>query len=190
MRAVDRHGRPLPWYTYPCIYFLKQQSFTGRHVLEFGAGQSTYWWADIAASVIALDNNEQWFKEVRRLAPSNSTVHFVSSPNAQTCIANVRKIMASHADMRFDIIVIDGLYRAEMIDIAIPIWTEDGAIICDNSHGYGFFEGLQDKRFQRVDFYGAHPGVILSGSTSIFFRNGCFLFNNSRPIADFNELVA
>jgi hypothetical protein len=41
MRSVDRRGRPLPWYTYPCINFLKQQSFTNRNCLEFGAGQST-----------------------------------------------------------------------------------------------------------------------------------------------------
>lgn len=188
MRSVDRHGRPLPWYTYPCVYFLKRQSFTGRTCLEFGAGQSTYWWASVAAFVIALDSDEQWFKEVKSLASSNTTVHFVASPDAQTCVSNVLKILADYADMRFDIIVIDGLYRAEMIDIAIPILTEDGAIICDNSDGYGFFEGFQGKGFQRVDFYGASPGVVLPGCTSIFFRNGCFLFSNSQPIANYDEL--
>jgi hypothetical protein len=98
-RSVDRRGRPLPWYTYPCICFLKQQSFIGRNCLEFGAGQSTYWWASVESFVIALDDDEQWFKEVQRLAPSNTIMHFVSSPDAQTCVSNVRKILADHADI-------------------------------------------------------------------------------------------
>lgn len=183
MRAVDRYGRPLPWYTYPCIEFLKRQSFTGRHILEFGAGQSTYWWASVAASVIALDANEKWFKEVQRGAPSNVILHFVSSPDAETCASNVRKIMAGYTERLFDVIVIDGLYRAEMIQIAISLLARDGAIICDNSEGYGIFEGFQGKGFQRVDFYGAAPGVVLCACTSIFFDNRCFLLDNSQPIA-------
>jgi hypothetical protein len=191
MRSVDRHGRPLPWYTYACINFLKEQCFAGRNCLEFGAGQSTYWWACVAASVVAIDANEKWFKEVQRSAPPNTAVHFASAPDALTCISSVRKILASYADIRFDIIVIDGLYRAEMIDIAIPLLTQDGAIICDNTDGgYGFFEGFKDKGFQRVDFYGLPPGVVLPGCTSIFFRNKCFLFDNSRPIKKYHELVA
>jgi hypothetical protein len=187
MRAVDRYGRPLPWYSYPCIDFLKRQSFTDRHVLEFGAGQSTYWWASVAASVIALDADEKWFKEVQSKAPLNATVHFAPSPDADTCVSNVKQIMAGHTDKRFDVIVIDGLYRAEMIDIAIPFLTQNGAIICDNSEGYGIYEGFQGNGFQRVDFYGASPGNVLRSCTSIFFKDRCFLFDNLNPIAGYAD---
>ena len=40
MRAMDRHGNPLPWYTYPAITMLQTQSFVDKVVHEFGAGQS------------------------------------------------------------------------------------------------------------------------------------------------------
>lgn len=63
MVAVDRNWRPLPWYTYPCIEFLRFHNFSGKRVLEFGAGQSTIWWASIAQLVLALKGDE----ECRRL---------------------------------------------------------------------------------------------------------------------------
>ena len=39
--AVTPRGDPLPWYTFPCIDFLRQRKFAGRSVLEFGGGQSS-----------------------------------------------------------------------------------------------------------------------------------------------------
>lgn len=114
------------------------------------------------------------------MLPSSVSIHLVSGDDAKA----VRPILANCGTVRFDIIVIDGLRRQEMIDLAIPLLAEDGAIICDNSSGYGFFEGFRGKGFQRVDFYGAVPGVVLSSCTSIFFRDRCFLFDNSHPIAE------
>lgn len=188
MRAVDRRGRPVPWYTYPCIDFLTQQSFGGRHILEFGAGQSTHWWASVAETVVALETEEKWFKELHRQAPSNATIYHLLSPDAATCQASARDILSNGEEKRFDIVVIDGAYREEMIEIAVLYLTHDGAIICDNSDSYRcFFESFKGRGFQRVDFYGAAPGVVLRECTSIFFKERCFLFDNSRPIANFNE---
>src|SRR5262245_61229785 len=63
-KAVDRLGKPLPWYTYPCIQFLENQSFVGQRVLEFGAGQSTLWWAERAVSVTAFENDREWIERL------------------------------------------------------------------------------------------------------------------------------
>jgi hypothetical protein len=180
LRAVDRFGDPLPWYTYPSIDFLSRRSFSGRRVLEFGAGQSTLWWATRAGSVIAIDADKRWFEKIKCAAPLNVAVYFAHSPDAETCITHVRKILDEAEPKRFDIVVIDGLYRAELVDVAIGVLEENGAIICDNSDGYGIFEAFCDKElFQRVDFHGAVPGVVLRGCTSVFFKNGCFLFDRS-----------
>lgn len=183
MRAVDRHGRPLPWYTYPCIEFLRRRSFSGRHVLEFGAGQSTRWWAGVAASVIAFDADEAWFNEVRRVAPANAVLHFVDARDAQAAIAEIRHRLADHPVKQFDIVVIDGMHRSALIELSISLLTPDGAVICDNSEGYGFYEGFRGKQLRRVDFCGAAPGVLFTQCTSIFFPDRCFLFDNAQPIA-------
>jgi hypothetical protein len=179
-RAVDRYGKALPWYTYPCIEFLKRQCFAGRHVLEFGGGQSTYWWASVQAIVTTLEADDAWFNEMQSTLPSNVIIHLVSGDDAK----HVEPVLASCGRSHFDIIVIDGLRREEMIDLAIPLLAQNGAVICDNSSGYGFFEGFRGKGFQRVDFYGPAPGVILPSCTSIFFRDRCFLFDNSHPISE------
>ncbi len=39
--AIDRTGRPVPWYTYPAIEYLKQFDFAETSVFEYGSGNST-----------------------------------------------------------------------------------------------------------------------------------------------------
>ena len=181
-RAIDRFGFALPWYTYPCIDFLRKRQFGNRHILEFGAGQSTAWWSRVAASVTSLEADTQWLGEIQGWGLSNTTLHLALCLDAETCVSSARQIVAAFSDRQFDIIIVDGLYRAEMVDIAIPLLRKDGAIICDDSEGYGFVERFKGTAFRRVDFYGARPGVVLIGCTSIFFRDECFLFENSQPI--------
>jgi len=37
---------------------------------------------------------------------------------------------------------------------------------------------LHEKNYNRVDFYGHAPGVLLTHTTSIFFKSETFIFNN------------
>ena len=191
MRAVDRHGHPLPWYTYPCIEFLKRRSFSGRSVLEFGAGQSTFWWASVADSVLSFETDATWFHEILFSAPSNVALHHVPIlhpkdyfSGARELESRVRELLTTlNVPRYFDVIVIDGEYRDEMIPIAVSVLAPGGAIICDNSDSYKcFFERFRGSGFQRVDFYGAAPGVILPQCTSIFFTKSCFLFSSDTPL--------
>ena len=84
---------------------------------------------------------------------------------------------------RYDVIVIDGLYRDAMIPIALDRLSEDGVIICDDAEGYGFYEGFKESRLWRVDFFGNAPGVVLPHCTSMYFRpSSCFIFDAKFPI--------
>src|ERR1700730_8324305 len=58
-KAVDRHGHPLPWYTYSCIELLRHRDFAGRRILEFGSGQSTLWWASRADRVVSIEGDPE-----------------------------------------------------------------------------------------------------------------------------------
>jgi hypothetical protein len=174
-RAVDKHGQPIPWYTYPCIEFLRRQSFLDRRVLEFGAGQSTHWWAGVAKEVVSIEADPDWYARLKAGVPPNVEVYFVRDDTAAA-------LQPIPLEGTFDVVAIDGLKREEMIDVAISRLTSDGAIIADDSDGYGFFDRLKRRGFRRVDFYGASPGVVSQRVTSIFFRDGCFLFANCHPI--------
>lgn len=175
-RAVDRVGEPMIWYTYPAIDFLGAQDFTGRTVLEFGAGQSTLWWAKRAAHVVAVEGNAEWHGYIRGRMPANVELHL-----APDDLTGVDAILA---DRTFDVVVVDGLDRLRAARVAADRVRPDGCVVVDNSEGYWGGDGagtfpildhLREQRFQRVDFYGFAPGVIETHCTSLFFRAQSFI---------------
>lgn len=170
-KAVDRAGNPLPWYSYPAIEFLSRKDFSGRRILEFGAGQSTHWWASRAASVVAIEDNPEWTAKVRKIAAPNVSLHVV--PTGPACIVKAMSIARQRGP--FDIVVIDGLHERDALLAASPaLLTEDGAILFDNADCE--WAKAAPSGYDRVDFYGSSPGVIMPQSTAVFFRSGCFLF--------------
>jgi predicted O-methyltransferase YrrM len=178
--AVDRDGQPLIWYTYAAIEFLRYKDFTGKRVLEFGAGQSTLWWAARASEVISFEDNAAWYERLLSQMPQNVSLRLISSP------APTKEIC--FASGPFDIIVIDGLGRLECAQVSADLLTDDGAILFDNSEGtwggdhdgsYPIIDLLHAAGFSRIDFYGWCPGGIAPSCTSLFFKNRCFLLSGS-----------
>ena len=55
-RPIDAEGRPVPWYTYPAIEFLRQLDFANASVFEYGSGNSTLFWCSIAREVISVED--------------------------------------------------------------------------------------------------------------------------------------
>jgi hypothetical protein len=180
-KPVSSKGLPIPWYTYPCIDFLATRDFTNRRVLEAGAGNSTLWWAKRSSFVMSLEGNIHWIKALAPNIPANASIEHVSMRSASDCIADVMRATAQQ-DL-FDVIVIDGLHRVAILPYLSSRLRLDGALICDNAEGFGFFEELRTLGFERVDFFGFAPGVINRHCTSIAFRGpGCFLFSPDIPI--------
>lgn len=82
----------------------------------------------------------------------------------------------------FDFVVIDGLWRTEMIDFAIDMVNEDGIVLFDNAESYRITDEFAQRGFSRIDFFGQAPEVILPHCTSLFFRNTAFVFDARQPI--------
>lgn len=70
-QCVDREGKPIPWYTYPAIEQIDKWDVSGSEVLEYGAGNSTLWWAARARSVTSIESNEGWYERIRSRMPAN-----------------------------------------------------------------------------------------------------------------------
>ncbi|MBC7476080.1 MAG: hypothetical protein H7263_17490 [Candidatus Sericytochromatia bacterium] len=87
-------------------------------------------------------------------------------------------------DEKYDVIIIDGLYRYELCEIAIQNLATGGVIIADNSEGtgYNFKKAFDGTEFSRVDFHGFSPGVVLRQGTSFFFKDSSFIFSNDSEI--------
>jgi hypothetical protein len=186
MAAVSKDGKPLPWYTYPSIEFLKYRTYTDKLVLEFGGGQSTLWWAARARYVVTLEGDAEWYAKIKNKMPQNVDLRHVSMQDRSTNIAEVKAALASKALAQYDIIVIDGLYREELADIACRFLAADGMIICDNSEGYEIYEQFKERGLDRVDFYGNAPGVVLPHCTSIYFKGSSFVFD---PAISIHEIA-
>ena len=130
-----------------------------------------------AKNIVTFESDQDWYDKIKGTMPANVDLFLVSMDSPDRCVSEVNKILDAGNYGKFDVIIIDGLFRFQMIDIARKALADSGAIICDDADGYGFYEGFKDSGLNRVDFFGYAPGVILPRCSSIFFGNGSFLFD-------------
>lgn len=172
-KAVDRRGRPIPWYCLAAVDFLDVIDFSSADVLEFGSGQSTLWWASKAHTVTAMEESAEWHRYVAGRLPANADVTLVEDPQEHAR-------MPLRLGRTYDVVVIDGGDRALAAQTALTVVKPDGLIILDNSEGhwgdpgaYPILDLLDGGGYLRVDFNGYAPGVITTSVTSLFFLPEC-----------------
>jgi predicted O-methyltransferase YrrM len=184
--ACDRTGKAIPWYTYPAIDFLQQRDFRDKAVLEFGGGHSTIWWAARANHVLTIEEDEAWFKRIASAAPTNASVHHLAVDRGTRSIVDIRQLVGKLHPEPFDVVVIDGHLRRELVCFALEKLSPSGAVIFDNAEAecFGFYNETKWRSVQRIDFYGFAPGVSLRHCTSILFDRDCFLLAPQIPIID------
>ena len=85
-----------------------------------------------------FETDAGWIEEIKRIPGRNVEVYHAPVELEQQA-AFVRQTLNS-LDKKFDVIVVDGLYRSEMFEIAMPYLADGGMIVCDNAEGYGFYE--------------------------------------------------
>jgi hypothetical protein len=180
-RAMDRYGRPIPWYTYPAIEFLSDQDYSTKTVLEFGAGQSTLWWGARAREVLAVETDVSWIEDLSRSLPANVTL-----ARLPLTLDGIDEQLGRRV---FDIVVIDGLDRLRAARTALERVSSSGMVILDDSEGFWGPTGthpildlFRSAGLRRVDFYGPAPGVLVPHCTSVAFRDGCcFVAGQTNP---------
>ena len=160
-RAVSASGDPLPWYSYPAINFLQQRDFTAKSVLEFGGGQSTFWWAGQASAVCTIEEDLEWYNKIKSYAPSNVILKYAPIEEVDPHLNKIRKFLSETQSSKFDVVVVDGHNRYQATKIALEWLNTGGVIILDDSAGYGFYEVTQGLGLRRTDFFDFAPGVNL-----------------------------
>lgn len=167
---LNNEGKVLPWYTYPAIEFLEQFDFTKKAVLEYGSGNSSVYWGNIANKVISIEHNKVWYEKNKKRIKTHNEIFLCEKQKEY-----VKKI--KEVDKLFDIIVIDGEWRKECAETSLDNLSESGFVILDNSDWFpetaAFIRG---KGLLQVDFHGFGPINSYTWTTSIFIRNECNLF--------------
>jgi predicted O-methyltransferase YrrM len=175
-------GAPIPWYTYPAIDFLAQRDFADKDVLEFGGGQSTRWWAAKGRTVLTFEEDGAWYESLRAAMAPNVALHHAPIDFGTRAIDHVRAIIADNAAKRFDVVIIDGHLRRELVNLAFEVLAPGGAILLDNAEGYGFADEIRSRDCRKIDFFGFAPGVSKRHCTSLVFVGDCFLLDPKIPI--------
>lgn len=162
--SVDRDGNPLPWITYPAIDYLNQLDLSSLTVFEFGAGNSTRYWAGRVKSVVSVERNVRWYEKLRTKVPDN--VHLIHALQDQEFVGAINKLR-----QKFDIIIIDSILRYECAVEAVNCLNEGGMIILDNSEAHvKTARYLREKGLLQIDMVGFVPIMHNLQATSLFFE--------------------
>lgn len=166
-------GVAVPWLNYPIVHFLSGRIRPDMTVFEYGAGNSTVWWASRVKRVISVEHTLKWYEIVKCKIPSNVELLFADHNDAE----NYAGIAANYA-RKIDILVIDGRNRIARAKNGLPGLKPDGVIIWDDTERKRYEEGyayLAGERFRRIDFTGMGPAREQGWTTSIFYRQeNCF----------------
>ena len=173
---VDADGLPLPWLTYGAVEWLHARVRTEHRVFEYGAGNSTRWFARRAAEVHSVEHNRGWVERLAADLPANASVEFAASSgdDVRSGPGDRYHTAIERAPGPFDIVVIDGVARVDCVGPAIEHCAGDGIIVLDNSERARYqpaHEELSEGGFARIDFAGLIPGGALFSCTSVFGRN-------------------
>ena len=163
-RPVDAGGRPLPWFTYPAIEYLKQFDLRKSSIFEFGAGNSSRFWATRAARIDSVESDPTWHAEVTSDLPPNLRVHLREDKAGYVrCIAE--------QGLSYDLIAIDGRWRNSCAGIAPDHLAAGGLIILDNSDWYAqTARDLRARGLWQIDFSGFGPINAYTWTTSVFMQ--------------------
>jgi hypothetical protein len=184
--SVDAHLKPIPWYTYPAIEYLKQIDFSDKAVFEFGSGNSTLFWAQRCKTIVSVEDNVAWYDTIRPQCPSNVEYRLVTDPTAYaTTILDFA--------VAFDVVILDGSSRFECAQAAIGKLSPFGMIILDNADRETDTASLlRSADLLEVDMTGFGPINGYPWTTSFFFTSGARPqpHNDRQPVNGIRTLSA
>ncbi|MHB8894446.1 MAG: class I SAM-dependent methyltransferase [Candidatus Geothermincolia bacterium] len=166
--SIDAAGNPIPWFTYPCIEFLRGRISMEFDVFEYGSGNSTRWWANRVGAISSCEHDESWYDKVRLEIPSGATVVH------RELVCGDYSSEITKYENRFDIVVIDGRDRVSCARNCVKALKSNGVIIWDDTERSRYSDGLdylESLGFRRLDFWGIGPIAAINRCTSVLYRD-------------------
>lgn len=164
-KPVDHQGNPIPWYTYAAIEYIKQLNFSEKIVFEYGAGNSSLFWASQAQRIVSVESNFSWYEKVKSSQAENLDLIYAN-------IKSDEYVKSINNFNGFDVIIIDGQRRKECAFEALKNINSGGMIILDNSDVHPEAASIlrQNSLLIQVDMTGFTPAIFYTSTTSFFLR--------------------
>jgi hypothetical protein len=165
-RAIGLDGKPHPWFSYPCVEWIKAQDWSNRTVQEFGGGYGSLWWAEHAKRLDVYESNAEWAGTLNyKLAAAGHSVE-----KAQVLFASYKQLYV-RAIPGTDLYIVDGSWRDDCARIVASTAKPGAHCIVDNVNHYPEAAApLRNSSWLEMEFTGPCAGWVGLNSTSVFMR--------------------
>lgn len=166
--SLDKDLKPIPWTTYSFIEYIKTYLKPEMEIFEFGSGNSTLFYSSYVRKVVTVEHNLKWYNSIKAKTPSN--VEIIYQPYD---LEGYSKLLLSK-DEKYDIIIIDGIFRVQCMMNCEAALKNDGIIVLDDSERNDYEMGvayLKNNGFRKIDFWGIAPRYFHNKCTTVFYRN-------------------
>lgn len=166
--SVDGLNNPIPWCTYSFIKFIEPRLTKKFNVFEYGAGNSTIWYAQRVEKIFSVEHDQSWASSIKKKLPLNATLILKNL----SMDGDYAKSILESGEI-YDLVIIDGRDRNNCIKYAVKKLADEGVIIFDNSQLDDYKDGLEYLRmcgFKELKFTGNLPIVPNNNTTSIFYK--------------------
>jgi protein-L-isoaspartate O-methyltransferase len=161
--VLQRYPRT-PWLAFSAVDYLRGL-VAGRRVFEFGSGMSTLWFAERCREVVSVESDSTWHRSMTRKTVGLRNVRLVFASSKESYIEAIAK-----AGGKFDLILVDGLYREQCVDLARTYLSPDGILVVDNTDSVQELADQIKRLFSDSDvraFRGWVPGNLHPIETTI-----------------------
>ncbi|GAB3773195.1 hypothetical protein GCM10028818_14390 [Spirosoma horti] len=182
-KSVGKDGEDLPWLTYPFINFIEPRLKETFLMFEYGSGSSTIWFAKHVDKVYSVEHDREWYNKISKNKPANveltlrevdvkgdySAITYMSLADESSYSSEIK-----NTNKLYDIILIDGIFRANSIVNSVNSVKETGVIIVDNVDYVESQESvdyLHSLGYRSIYFWGMCPIVHHDSCTAIFYRD-------------------
>lgn len=123
-RIDEENGLVEPWLTWPFMDWVKTLGLSDKIILEFGAGRSTAWWRKKSKWVDSIEANTEWalqaMKDCVESDLTNGAIYYKDINDGMAASGELDKYMnLIPSKQPYDIIIVDGIYRTEILEWAI-----------------------------------------------------------------------
>lgn len=180
----------LPWMPFDANSYLNRTLKPTDHVLEFGSGGSTLFFAKRVSRVVSIEHDSAWGALVQqklttlgyahveyRLVPPEPGEHpdatsDVAAYKGQNFCRYLQQCESFEANS-FDVIIIDGRVRNQCAEAAFPALKPGGILVLDNADRKKYAPTIE--RFRNLpctQFYGLNPYQFDPGATVVWRKSG------------------
>lgn len=117
-RTLDEKGITMPWWTRPSLEWLLTLPLREMVVFEYGCGASSMWFLRNCKIAFGVDHNLEWLPNRPGYKLAKSATEYIEE--------------ATRLVNKYDLIVIDGIYRDDCTEYALKSLLPGGYLIIDN----------------------------------------------------------